>query len=127
MFRLPQLRQLTSLTRGIGARSFAAVARPQLPVLTQTNNVNRFGFGTTETLQLPQSWNRHTSVNTISMLELPKDVWEQQAEKESDVTDNTVYADSVKRKRKLKMKKHKLRKRRKLGRALLKRLGKVKD
>lgn len=61
------------------------------------------------------------------MLEMPKDAWAQQAEQENPVTDNTVYMDSVKRKRRLKMKKHKLRKRRRLGRALLKRLGKVKD
>lgn len=61
------------------------------------------------------------------MLEMPKDAWAQQAEQENPVSDNTVYMDSVKRKRRLKMKKHKLRKRRRLGRALLKRLGKVKD
>lgn len=61
------------------------------------------------------------------MLEMPKDAWAQQAEQENPVADNTVYMDSVKRKRRLKMKKHKLRKRRRLGRALLKRLGKVKD
>lgn len=38
--------------------------------------------------------------------------------------DNTVYMDSVLRKRRLKMKKHKLRKRRRNQRALKKRLGK---
>lgn len=61
------------------------------------------------------------------MLEMPRNAWAQQAEQENPVSDNTVYMDSVKRKRRLKMKKHKLRKRRRLGRALLKRLGKVKD
>lgn len=40
-------------------------------------------------------------------------------------TDNTMYADSVLRKRRLKMKKHKLRKRRKEQRSLMKRLGKI--
>ncbi|EGV61460.1 hypothetical protein CANTEDRAFT_114924 [Yamadazyma tenuis ATCC 10573] len=38
--------------------------------------------------------------------------------------DNTMYMDSVMRKRRLKMKKHKLRKRRRAQRALMKRLGK---
>ncbi|CAN3355675.1 hypothetical protein DICA3_B14092 [Diutina catenulata] len=40
-------------------------------------------------------------------------------------TDNTVYVDSVMRKRRLKMKKHKLRKRRREQRSLKKRLGKL--
>lgn len=39
--------------------------------------------------------------------------------------DNTMYMDSVLRKRRLKMKKHKLRKRRRSQRALKKRLGKL--
>lgn len=39
--------------------------------------------------------------------------------------DKTVYLDSVLRKRRLKMKKHKLRKRRRDQRALKKRLGKL--
>lgn len=39
--------------------------------------------------------------------------------------DNTMYMDSVLRKRRLKMKKHKLKKRRKNQRALRKRLGKI--
>lgn len=40
-------------------------------------------------------------------------------------SDETVMLDSVLRKRRLKMKKHKLRKRRRLQRALKKRLGKI--
>lgn len=40
-------------------------------------------------------------------------------------SDNTMQMDSVLRKRRLKMKKHKLRKRRKAQRALKKRLGKI--
>ncbi|KAK6457055.1 uncharacterized protein RJT20DRAFT_127187 [Scheffersomyces xylosifermentans] len=39
--------------------------------------------------------------------------------------DNTIYMDSVLRKRRLKMKKHKLRKRRREQRSLKKRLGKL--
>ena len=39
--------------------------------------------------------------------------------------DNTMHMDSVLRKRRLKMKKHKLRKRRRLQRSLKKRLGKI--
>ncbi|RLV89960.1 Inosine triphosphate pyrophosphatase [Spathaspora sp. JA1] len=42
---------------------------------------------------------------------------------QENVEENTLHADSVKRKRKLKMKKHKLRKRRRSERALKKRLG----
>lgn len=41
-----------------------------------------------------------------------------------DEEDNTLHMDSVLRKRRLKMKKHKLRKRRREQRALKKRLGK---
>ena len=43
---------------------------------------------------------------------------------EEDV-DNTLHMDSVLRKRRLKMKKHKLRKRRRLQRSLKRRLGKI--
>lgn len=43
---------------------------------------------------------------------------------EAEAEDNTIYMDSVLRKRRLKMKKHKLRKRRRNQRALKKRLGK---
>ncbi|PVH14167.1 uncharacterized protein CXQ87_002292 [Candidozyma duobushaemuli] len=127
MFKLPQLRSVQRLLRGIGSRTLVSVARPQLPVAAPASTLSRFGFGTPETLQLPQSWRNQQTIKTISMLEMPKDAWAQQAEQENPVTDNTVYMDSVKRKRRLKMKKHKLRKRRRLGRALLKRLGKVKD
>ena len=45
-------------------------------------------------------------------------------EPEASEEDNTIYTDSVLRKRRLKMKKHKLRKRRKEQRALTKKLGK---
>ncbi len=43
----------------------------------------------------------------------------------SDEADSTIYMDSVLRKRRLKMKKHKLRKRRKAQRSLMQRLGKI--
>ncbi|PSK35372.1 hypothetical protein C7M61_004617 [Candidozyma pseudohaemuli] len=127
MFKLPQLRSVQGLLRGIGSRTLVSAARPQLPVAAPASTFSRFGYGTPETLQLPQSWRNQQTIKTISMLEMPKDAWAQQAEQENPVADNTVYMDSVKRKRRLKMKKHKLRKRRRLGRALLKRLGKVKD
>ena len=39
--------------------------------------------------------------------------------------DSTLYTDSVLRKRRLKMKKHKLRKRRKAQKSLMQRLGKI--
>lgn len=42
-----------------------------------------------------------------------------------ETEDNTMYMDSVLRKRRLKMKKHKLRKRRRAQRSLKKRLGKL--
>lgn len=42
-----------------------------------------------------------------------------------EVEDNTMHMDSVLRKRRLKMKKHKLRKRRRAQRSLKKRLGKL--
>lgn len=44
---------------------------------------------------------------------------------EKETGDNTLYMDSVLRKRRLKMKKHKLRKRRRTQRALKIRLGKI--
>lgn len=44
---------------------------------------------------------------------------------DEELADNTMYMDSVLRKRRLKMKKHKLRKRRKEQRSLKKRLGKI--
>lgn len=44
---------------------------------------------------------------------------------EVETEDNTIYMDSVLRKRRLKMKKHKLRKRRRAQRSLKKRLGKL--
>lgn len=44
---------------------------------------------------------------------------------EAGIEDNTLYMDSVLRKRRLKMKKHKLRKRRRAQRSLKKRLGKL--
>lgn len=127
MFRLPQLRSVQGLLRGIGSRTLVSAAKPQLPVASPASTFTRFGFGVPETLRLPQSWNNQQPIKTTSILEMPKDAWAQQAEQETPVTDNTVYMESVKRKRRLKMKKHKLRKRRRLGRALLKRLGKVKD
>lgn len=43
----------------------------------------------------------------------------------SEEADSTIYMDSVLRKRRLKMKKHKLRKRRKAQRSLMQRLGKI--
>lgn len=43
----------------------------------------------------------------------------------SKEADSTIYMDSVLRKRRLKMKKHKLRKRRKAQRSLMQRLGKI--
>ncbi|KAI5964093.1 uncharacterized protein KGF55_002035 [Candida pseudojiufengensis] len=43
---------------------------------------------------------------------------------DGEIIDNTIYTDSVLRKRRLKMKKHKHKKRRKAQRALRKRLGK---
>lgn len=46
-------------------------------------------------------------------------------ENEVDEAHATLHLDSVLRKRRLKMKKHKLRKRRKAQRALKKRLGKI--
>ncbi|CCE78299.1 Piso0_000919 [Millerozyma farinosa CBS 7064] len=46
-------------------------------------------------------------------------------EEEVDEADATIHLDSVLRKRRLKMKKHKLRKRRREQRALKKRLGKI--
>lgn len=129
MFRLPQLGLLVSLSGKLGARTLASVARTQLPVIAPTSNIMaRIGLRNTETVYLPHGQAHTVPVNTISMrLELPKDAWEQDAEKETSIVDNTVYADSVKRKRKLAMKKHKLRKRRRAARSLLKRLGKVKD
>lgn len=60
----------------------------------------------------------HNTLKCPIPLAIP-DVWE-------DIeVDNTLYADSVLRKRRLKMKKHKLRKRRRAQRALMKRLGKI--
>ncbi|RLV85627.1 hypothetical protein JA9_001895 [Meyerozyma sp. JA9] len=58
-----------------------------------------------------------SSTNSI-VNEIDTGVW-------NEPEDNTMYMDSVLRKRRLKMKKHKLRKRRRAQRSLKKRLGKL--
>lgn len=59
----------------------------------------------------------HSNSNILTDIEKQLDI--------DDTNDNTMYMDSVLRKRRLKMKKHKLKKRRKSQRALKKRLGKL--
>ncbi|OVF11086.1 putative mitochondrial mRNA-processing protein [Clavispora lusitaniae] len=68
-----------------------------------------------QTLQFPLSQTFHREVQVPLVTNVAEDVSE----------DNTIYMDSVLRKRRLKMKKHKLRKRRRNQRALKKRLGKL--
>lgn len=57
--------------------------------------------------------------------QLGREEWVSNGAEDAPVTDNTMYADSVLRKRRKKMKKHKLRKRRRAERSLKKRLGKI--
>lgn len=104
----------SSLARlSVGVRTMSGVARsvtsplfiqPRLVAIAQT--ISRL-----QTIQFPQSWAQPTKIEM-----------EVSGEPEED---NTVYMDSVLRKRRLKMKKHKLRKRRRNQRALKKRLGKI--
>lgn len=63
-------------------------------------------------------------INTITIGQSPMDTAFDSIEP-ALAEDNTMYMDSVMRKRRLKMKKHKLRKRRKEQRSLKKRLGKI--
>lgn len=81
----------------------------------------------------PASFAANSSIPTLqarpvdqvggSILEqMPENVFENIADEN---TDSTMYMDSVLRKRRLKMKKHKLRKRRREQRSLKKRLGKI--
>lgn len=65
--------------------------------------------------------------NVNSLDRISETISEPKSENECLVEDNdsTMYMDSVLRKRRLKMKKHKLKKRRKNQRALRKRLGKI--
>lgn len=75
-------------------------------------------------LQFPK-WNLVQPVNVLQPVN-PQPVSQPVEEPlGEDVDDKTVHMDSVLRKRRLKMKKHKLRKRRRTQRALMKRLGKL--
>lgn len=108
------LRSLVAL-RGlprIGARMMGTVARPVL-------SINRGAFVWPITrLSGPQLITKPTSI----VNEIPTGMFESEI---ADEVDNTLYMDSVLRKRRLKMKKHKLRKRRREQRSLKKRLGKI--
>lgn len=73
----------------------------------------------------PRITSAHISTPILNqVLEMPS-INELTEENVNQDNDNTMYLDSVLRKRRLKMKKHKLRKRRRNQRALKKRLGKL--
>ncbi|KAK6465568.1 hypothetical protein DFJ63DRAFT_332990 [Scheffersomyces coipomensis] len=72
---------------------------------------------------LSQVMNSDKTINNNVKYEITD--FNQQGQLEVDSEDKTMYMDSVLRKRRLKMKKHKLRKRRREQRSLKKRLGKL--
>ncbi|CAI5759912.1 unnamed protein product [Candida verbasci] len=75
------------------------------------------------TLPVPQS----KFQNTLFFNQINNDQIDiiEKLENINNINDKTIYTDSVMRKRRLKMKKHKLRKRRRAQRSLKKRLGKL--
>ncbi|CAH2351624.1 hypothetical protein CLIB1423_04S02256 [[Candida] railenensis] len=100
-----------SLARGImGQRLMSSVAAT--PKLSYPKFISFPAFPSIQ----PQT----PSVFISTKLPLSNDVMEVDEE-----ADNTLYTDSVLRKRRLKMKKHKLRKRRKAQKSLMQRLGKI--
>ncbi|CAK7895081.1 hypothetical protein CAAN1_10S02564 [[Candida] anglica] len=106
------------------------VSKGMIPVRTFAPMYQRFMHTvprTVSVLTTPISTWGYRSVNnvkpTIQSLIQPFAPVEQDLQME-EKEDNTIYTDSVLRKRRLKMKKHKLRKRRRAQRALMTRLGK---
>ncbi|ODV68758.1 hypothetical protein HYPBUDRAFT_152088 [Hyphopichia burtonii NRRL Y-1933] len=101
-----------------GSRMYASIARPVLSKPTFFNlNQSPVSKSFINQIQFPQS-------SIASNL----NAWETPGLEDTDMSlenDNTMYMDSVLRKRRLKMKKHKLRKRRRAQRSLKKRLGKI--
>lgn len=105
------LRSVLSIRVGyIGLRFMSRITHPAISAFS------RFQSGFIQPIQ-PQ-------INTITIGESPMDTAFDSIEPDL-AEDNTMYMDSVMRKRRLKMKKHKLRKRRKEQRSLKKRLGKI--
>lgn len=111
---------LSSLLRTlpkIGAR-YLSVARTNTPnIAFLTKFPTKLNIPYVNTLQM----NRTHTVDKVGgsiLEELPENMFAEEA-------DPTMYMDSVLRKRRLKMKKHKLRKRRREQRSLKKRLGKI--
>lgn len=101
----------------VGARMLSGLARTVSPLAPPTLRLTSIAqtISRMQTLRFPQQpW---TSII--------KPGFSVPAEESEAPEDNTLHMDSVLRKRRLKMKKHKLRKRRRNQRALKKRLGKI--
>lgn len=96
--------------------------------LSVVSNVSKVpGFSGLKSFSKPLVQSPSAQISTPVMnqiLEMPS-ISELTEENTTQDNDNTMYLDSVLRKRRLKMKKHKLRKRRRNQRALKKRLGKL--
>lgn len=113
----PGARMLTTVSRPVVAKNLAFSTIPNFNLATkvtmpQTLSSVYPATATRSSLQILSS-----AVSWGPVLPVVEPVVEED--------DNTVYMDSVLRKRRLKMKKHKLRKRRKRQRSLKIRLGKI--
>lgn len=95
------------------SRSLATISRPS--VMASFSPIS-FNSATSSMINIPMKMS-----DSIPILQIQEPVCDSIEENE----DNTMYLDSVLRKRRLKMKKHKLRKRRRAQRSLKKRLGKI--
>ncbi|ODV78617.1 uncharacterized protein CANTADRAFT_6971 [Suhomyces tanzawaensis NRRL Y-17324] len=99
-------------------RMLSSVAR--VPRFTAAPLAARL-FPSSVTVTTPHTMVSHIQPELSILDKLPMNAFEEPVVEE----DKTMYMDSVLRKRRLKMKKHKLRKRRREQRSLMKRLGKI--
>ncbi|KAG2734351.1 hypothetical protein G9P44_002357 [Scheffersomyces stipitis] len=107
-------RGFASIPRMSATRLLSSISRPTFS--------NTIAFTTTRNSLLASTNIFNNSFPSISPFKAQMEIVEPSA---AESEDNTVYMDSVLRKRRLKMKKHKLRKRRREQRSLKKRLGKL--
>lgn len=117
MFRIGLFHRFTV----VAARLFATIPRNVTPLTSQLRVGNSISTTLTRLNALQEPFKR---VQWTPMIDPVHKIEPIDSLAEEDV-DNTLHMDSVLRKRRLKMKKHKLRKRRRLQRSLKRRLGKI--
>ncbi|GEQ72183.1 hypothetical protein JCM33374_g5869 [Metschnikowia sp. JCM 33374] len=121
MFRIGFVQRVTASA----VRSLATVPRMVSPLTSGLRMENSISTTLTKLQALHQPFiTSPKSMPMIDPVKRPETINGLTEDGEGEA-DNTLYMDSVLRKRRLKMKKHKLRKRRRLQRSLKKRLGKI--